>query len=148
MKRFMLISLMKAPFLNNPCLGKSKKKIVAQGGFGYWEGMRVKKMLYALAALFLGTLGVLGTAVSSPATEESQIDAIDAKIAELEEKKKGFEARVLRHENLAEYLQFDQQAVLETRRHLQLADENRAKVEWIQKEIDLLKEKRDKLLGK
>jgi hypothetical protein len=76
-----------------------------------------------------------------------QIEQIDAQISELENKKRGFEARALKHENYAEYLQFDQQAVLETRRHLQLADENRAKAARVQLEINKLQVRKQRLVS-
>ncbi len=75
------------------------------------------------------------------------VDEINSKIYELQEMKRGFEGRALRHENQAEYLQFDQRALLETRRHLQLAEENRMKAAKVQEQIDLLETKRQKLLN-
>jgi hypothetical protein len=73
---------------------------------------------------------------------------IDAKIKELTEMKRGYEAKALRHENQAERLQFEDRALLETRRHLQLADENRQKAARIQEEIDKLKAQREIILRK
>lgn len=81
------------------------------------------------------------------ATVSEQVQEIDNKIVELKAMKRGFEGRALRHESQAEYLQFDDRAFLETRRHLQLADENRAKAARVQEEIDKLEAKRQKLLG-
>ena len=60
--------------------------------------------------------------------------------------KRGYESRALRHENQAERLQFEDQAYLETRRHNQLADENRAKAAAVQKEIDRLEAEKKRLL--
>ena len=79
------------------------------------------------------------------ASSSAEIEKIDLQIAQLEEMKRGYEARALRHENMAEYLQFDQQAVLETRRHLQIAEENRNKAALVQEQIDRLKAKREQL---
>ena len=75
----------------------------------------------------------------------SAYSAADSAEVQLEEMKRGYESRALRHENQAEYLQFDQQAVLETRRHLQLADENRNKAALVQEQIDRLKAKKEQL---
>jgi hypothetical protein len=97
--------------------------------------MRLKRPFLWTYSFFL-LIWVLA-ASSSP-----EIQKIDAEIEQLENMKRGYEARALRHEDFAEYLQFDQQAVLETRRHLQIADENRNKAALVQKEIDRLKEKR------
>jgi hypothetical protein len=74
-----------------------------------------------------------------------ELKKIDEEIQQLIEMKRGYEARALKHENMAEYLQFDQQAVLETRRHLQLADENRNKAALVQQEIDRLNAKKRQL---
>lgn len=82
------------------------------------------------------------------ASKTEQIEEIDRQISELEAKKRGYEARALRHENQAEWLQFDTEAVLETRRHLQLAEENREKARQVQQQIDALQEKKSQLGGK
>lgn len=75
-----------------------------------------------------------------------QIDEVNRQIEELEKMKRGFEARARRHEDQAQRLQFEDRAVLETRRHNELAEENRLKAERVQQEIDRLKEEREKLL--
>lgn len=83
----------------------------------------------------------------SPLTSKSQeIQKIDAEIVQLQEMKRGYESRALRHENLAEYLQFDQQAFLEARRHIQLAEENRNKAALVQERIDQLNAKKAQLM--
>ncbi|HSX26356.1 MAG TPA: hypothetical protein VLE89_05045 [Chlamydiales bacterium] len=76
----------------------------------------------------------------------AQVEELDRRIAELEDMKRGFEARALRHESQAEYLQFDDRAYLETRRHWQLAEENRMKAAKVQEEIDKLQAKKEKLV--
>jgi hypothetical protein len=79
--------------------------------------------------------------------KDSQVQQIDQQIQELEERKIGFESRVLRHEDQADRLQFDDQTYLETRRHIQLAEENRAKANAVQREIDRLLAEKEKLLS-
>ncbi len=64
---------------------------------------------------------------------------IYTQIQELEQEKLGYEGRALKHEYYAEYLQFNDKANLETRRHLQLAEENRMKAAYVQSKIDELK---------
>jgi len=105
-----------------------------------WRVM-VKLFLYSFVLIF----GVC-TAKTIPLQVQEQVADIDDQILELQEMKRGFEARALRHEDQAERLQFDPKWNLETRRHLQLADENRQKAARVQKEIDRLKAKRAKLL--
>lgn len=103
--------------------------------------MRMKRPFLWTYSFFL----LLWVLAGHSASSSSEIQKIDAEIEQLENMKRGYEARALRHEDFAEYLQFDQQAVLETRRHLQIADENRNKAALVQKEIDRLKEKRRQL---
>lgn len=77
---------------------------------------------------------------------QAQVAEIDRQLAELEAMKRGFEARALRHEDQAQRLQFEDRALLETRRHNELAEENRAKAEKVQQEIDRLQAEKQKLL--
>ncbi len=78
---------------------------------------------------------------------QEKIKAIDLQIQDLEDMKRGFESRARRHDDQAQRLQFEDRAVLETRRHQELADENRAKARRVQEEIDRLQAKKQKLLG-
>jgi len=78
---------------------------------------------------------------------QTQITEIDQQLEELKRMKMGYLSRARRHEDQAERLQFQDQAVLETRRHLQLAEENRMKADRIQEEIDRLEKEKTKLLG-
>ncbi len=103
--------------------------------------MNVKKLFWVTFSFFVLLWGASGYTVS----RSSEIEVIDSQISELQDMKRGYEARALRHETQAEYLQFEQQAVLETRRHLQLAEENRQKAAFIQKKIDQLEARREKL---
>ena len=74
-----------------------------------------------------------------------KVQEIDAQIEQLEDKKRGFEAKALKHEDQAQYLQFNDRALLEQRRHIQLADDYRAKAAATQYQIDQLKAQREKL---
>src|SRR3989344_2752800 len=100
----------------------------------------MKRIFFLTFAMFLILWGFFAY------TEENipRIEQIDQAIQELEEMKRGYESRALRHENQAERLQFDDQTYLETRRHLELADENRAKAAAVQKEIDRLQAEKKK----
>ncbi|PIS03407.1 MAG: hypothetical protein COT85_00400 [Chlamydiae bacterium CG10_big_fil_rev_8_21_14_0_10_42_34] len=104
--------------------------------------MRFRRPFLLTFSFFLLLWAIGGNSASHSA----EIQKIDSEIEQMEEMKRGYEGRALRHENQAEYLQFDQKAVLETRRHLQIAQENRNKAALVQKQIDLLKVKREKLL--
>jgi hypothetical protein len=105
----------------------------------FWLTMGFFFFLFALASF-----GKPLEAVSSGT--QKKVEQIDAKIAELKEIKRGYEARMLRHMDQAERLQFDSEYTLETRRHLQLADENKAKAELVQREIDELERQKKSLL--
>ena len=103
--------------------------------------MRLRRLFLLTFSFFLILWGAAGHS-SNPSPE---LQKVDQELQQLEEMKRGYESRALRHENQAEYLQFDQQAVLETRRHLQLAAENRNKAALVQEQIDRLKAKRAQL---
>ncbi len=70
--------------------------------------------------------------------KEIASERTEQKIQELEDIKRGYEAKAIYHEEQADRLQFDDQTYLEMRRHNQLAEEYRAKAGAIQKEIDRL----------
>lgn len=105
----------------------------------------MKKTFFTIFSLFIAIWAVFAYSTEQASPE---VQKIDREINRLEEMKKGYEARALRHENQAERLQFDDQAALETRRHNQIAEENRKKADVLQKEIDSLKEKKENLKKK
>ncbi len=76
-----------------------------------------------------------------------QVQEIDQRIQELELMKRGYEAKAIRHEDLGAMRQFQQEYTLETRRHYQLAEQNRQIAENIQKDIDLLNSQKKELLS-
>ena len=100
--------------------------------------MRLGRLFLLTFSFFL----ILFATVGFAASRMEEIGKLDIQIEQLEEMKRGYEARALKHDTMAEYLQFDQQAVLETRRHLQLAEENRNKAALMQEQIDRLRERR------
>lgn len=103
--------------------------------------MRRKRTFLLTFSFFLILWGFSGYTASNTV----EVQKIDAEIQELEEMKRGYEARALKHDDTATYLQFDTEAVLETRRHIQLAEENRNKAALVQERIDRLKVKRAEL---
>ena len=100
--------------------------------------MHLKRIFFVTFSFFLMLWGISAFSL----TKSEEIQQINSEIKELEGMKRGFEARALRHENQAEYLQFDSQAVLETRRHLQIAQEKRNQAALVQEQIDRLNEKK------
>ncbi len=77
-----------------------------------------------------------------------QVQQIDQQIRQLELMKRGYEAKAIRHEDLGSTKQFKQEYTLETRRHYQLAEQNRQIAESIQKDIDQLNAQKEDLLSK
>ena len=106
--------------------------------------MRLRRFFFLTFTFFLILWGF--TTVGHAASNAGEIQKIDGQIEQLQEMKRGYEGRALKHENMAEYLQFDQEAVLETRRHLQLAEENRNKAALVQEQLDRLNAKKKQLL--
>jgi hypothetical protein len=105
--------------------------------------MGLRGLFFLTLSLFWILWGGLCHAVEGET--DPRIQQINQQIEELQEMKRGFEARALRHESQAEYLQFDDQTYLETRRHNQLAAENRAKAAAVQEQIDRLQAEKQKL---
>lgn len=105
--------------------------------------MSLKRIFFFTFSFFV----ILWAFNSYALSNSAEIQKIDAEIQELQEMKRGYEAKALKHDDMATYMQFDQQAVLETRRHIQLADENRNKAALVQERIDKLKERRRQLGG-
>lgn len=103
------------------------------------------KKTFAITLFLFITLWIF-SAFTETKESKLRLALLDQQIEELEEMKRGYEAQALRHEDLVERLQFDDEAVLETRRHNQLAEENRAKAAKVQEEIDRLKQEREALV--
>lgn len=101
------------------------------------------RWVYCVWLMGVGTL--LGG--ESPQKTE-KAEQINQQIEQLQDMKRGFEARALRHENMAEWLQFDDKAYLETRRHIQIAEENKQKAAAVQREIDRLQKEKQALTKK
>jgi hypothetical protein len=78
--------------------------------------------------------------------DAAELQEIDDQIRELEEIKKGFEAKALRHIDQAQRQQFKDRYYLEAKRHMELADENQQAADEVQREIDRLKARRRQIL--
>lgn len=77
---------------------------------------------------------------------QAQLQEIDDQILELEEMKRGFEAKVLRHQDQAIRMQFKDRYYLEAKRHMELAEDNQRAADEVQVEIDRLKQRRKQIL--
>lgn len=76
---------------------------------------------------------------------DAEIESINKKIAELEEMKKGYEAKAIKHANNGERLQYIEGQLQIAKKHWKLAEEYKKIVEKIQVEIDELKAKKLKI---
>jgi len=83
-----------------------------------------------------------------PSDVVAELQDIEDQILELEDIRRGFIGKALRHEDQAERLQFRDRYYLEARRHMELAEENRKAAAQVQVEIDRLKERRRQILQK
>ncbi len=82
------------------------------------------------------------------ASSADRINQINQEILELQNMKRGYEARAIKQENMIEYLQFNDQTNLETKRLIQISKENREKARIVQEKIDALEQEKAKLSGK
>lgn len=80
--------------------------------------------------------------------DQAELAEIDDQIRELEDIKRGFISKALRHEDQAERMQYKDKYYLEARRHFELAEENRRAADEVQVEIDRLKKRRRQILQK
>jgi hypothetical protein len=103
--------------------------------------MRLRRPFLLTLSFFLILWGFAGYS-----TKQTRIEALDAQIEELEEVKRGFEGKALKQEDQAQYLQFNNKALLEQRQHIEWAEEYRARAADTQARIDKLKAQREKLL--
>ncbi|MDE3045160.1 MAG: hypothetical protein KGJ02_00730 [Verrucomicrobiota bacterium] len=108
--------------------------------------MRISRYFLITMAFFLLLSGVWSLRAEISPKTVSQIQEVDDQIGQLDDVKRGYEARALRHENQGEDLQFRQRDYLEARRHFELAEENREKARSVEKQINVLKQKKEKLL--
>ncbi|HSX10727.1 MAG TPA: hypothetical protein VLF94_03300 [Chlamydiales bacterium] len=104
--------------------------------------MHLRRIFLLTFSFFLMLWSFAGYSVN----RESKIEQINTEIERLEGIKRGYEAKALKHEDQAQYLQFNDRALLEQKRHIQLAEEYRIKVARTQYQIDLLNAQKEKLL--
>ncbi|NGX43976.1 MAG: hypothetical protein K1060chlam3_00134 [Candidatus Anoxychlamydiales bacterium] len=127
-----------------------------------FRDLRSSYLLVLLAVLLFSSFSVRGIAkegLSQNASDKSytkpsksvrydSVDDIDKKINELEEMKRGYEAKAIKQVNQAQRLQFIEGQLQEAKRYWRSAEDNRKIATRIQKEIDELKIERMKLQKK
>lgn len=104
--------------------------------------------IFIITMSFFFAIAAIDVCADLPKKVQEQLSILDQQIMELEEVKRGYVAAATRHEEQAERLQFDDQAYLETRRHIELADQNWEMAARVQQEIDRLKIQRIQILRK
>jgi len=99
-----------------------------------------KKPKHLIFRAFLLTLGVfiLLMLLVSATKNEERICFLTKKITELEDVKRGFIAKALRHENQAQRLQFIDGEELEAKKHAKIAAKYQLAAKKVQQEIDQL----------
>lgn len=90
---------------------------------------------------------LFGASLWASSTQE-RIDEINVQLEELQDMKRGYEARAIRAEDQADRLQFEDHFVLETRRYYRIAEANREKAAKVQEEIDRLEHEKARLQKK
>ncbi|NGX63035.1 MAG: hypothetical protein KR126chlam6_00441 [Candidatus Anoxychlamydiales bacterium] len=111
--------------------------------------MQIFKFYKIYILLFLALSPIcLNKGFSIEKSTATQIQEIDKKINILEEMKRGYEAKALKHANQAQVLQFIDGELQVAKRHWKLTDDNRQIAIRIQKEIDVLKVQKMQLLKK
>src|SRR3989304_5244708 len=78
----------------------------------------------------------------------NDIDSIDSEIKDLEDLKRGYLSQAVKHENQAQRLQFIEGQLQYAKRNWKVAAEYKRKARRVQKEIDLLRERKEYLLKK
>lgn len=114
--------------------------------------VRVNRAFWIIMIFFMVIFGVFSvskTAYSynSP-KEHTEIDDINRKIAELEDMKKGYEARAIKHANTADRLQFIEGQLQLAKKHWKLSAESKKIAEKIQTQIDELEAQKQQILKK
>lgn len=77
---------------------------------------------------------------------KEELREIHYEIERLEELQRGYEAKALRHENLANRLQFRSGQYLLAKQHWEIAEQNRLMAKKIQQQIDQLEKRKQYLL--
>jgi len=109
--------------------------------------MKSKHVLIgAILLCFFCSAFVFAKAKEEALSWKQEVTEIDQQIEDLEELKRGYEAKALRLENQAERLQFKNSEYIVAKRYWELADENRQIAKRIQSEIDALKEKKQEII--
>jgi hypothetical protein len=100
----------------------------------------------AIFLIFNSSKGFAFKSVAYEKSYQNEINEIDNKIDKLENLKKGYEAEAIKHNNIAQRLQFQNGELQTAKKHWKIADENSRISLRIQKEIDALKIKKEKIL--
>ncbi len=116
----------------------------------------MNRAFFLTMGMFVLVFGIFGISKTFSNNTKSQaniyqsqeIKDIDSKITELEEMKRGYEARAIKHKNQAQRLQFVNGELQTAKRHWQLAEENTRIATRIQHQIDDLKVQRQDLISK
>jgi len=110
---------------------------------------KVKKIVFSLGSLFFIFLLLFAgvkTSLFGSLSKEQILEKVESKIKELEEMKRGYEAKALSHDSQGDRLQFIQGELDRARMHWELAEQNRQVAKKLQQDIDAYHLKRNQLL--
>jgi cell division protein FtsL len=110
--------------------------------------VKVHKAFLIVMIFFIFIFSVFSiskTAYSYSNKIDSEIVTIDKKITELEQMKKGYEARATKHANTAQRLQFVEGQLQIAKKHWKLSEEYKEIAKKIQSEIDNLQAQKVKI---
>jgi hypothetical protein len=113
------------------------------------DPFKARKIAFSLGSLFLIFLLLFAsvkTSIFGTLTKDQMIESVEKKIKELEEMKRGYESRALKHDSQGDRLQFAQGQLNVAKKHWDLAEQNRAVAKKLQQDIDAYNLKRNKLL--
>ncbi|MEL7431900.1 MAG: hypothetical protein AAGI90_05145 [Chlamydiota bacterium] len=104
-------------------------------------------MFWLVLSVFLFLFGCSASARFS-SEKEKRLRAIDEEIEWLEEKQRGYEAKALRHEMLADRLQFRSGQYVIAKQHWEIAEKYRGLSREVAEKIARLKKEKQELLQK
>ncbi|MGD2169055.1 MAG: hypothetical protein PVI40_02300 [Chlamydiota bacterium] len=84
--------------------------------------------------------------LASYQNNEQRLDFLNQRIEELQEIKRGYEAKVVWHENQAQRLQFVEDQLLTAQRHASIAQTYRTAANKVQEQIDRLEREKKQII--
>ncbi|MFA6119240.1 MAG: hypothetical protein WCT85_07085 [Parachlamydiales bacterium] len=110
--------------------------------------IKISRVFIITMIFFISIFALFSSVSSFSKSGNDEINVINTKISELEEMKRGYESKAIKHSHEAERFQFMEGELQRAKQHWKLADENKKVALKIQKQIDELKIKKVELQKK